>query len=603
MPFPQTAAPLQHALAARGYEEPTPVQAAVLAEGTQGRDLLVSAQTGSGKTVAFGLALADTLLGGEVRFGRAGAPLALVIAPTRELAMQVQTELAWLYAEAGARIVSCIGGTDARSEARALAAGAHIVVGTPGRLCDHLNRKNLNLSSLRAAVLDEADEMLDLGFREELEMLLDASPKERRTLLFSATIAREIASLARRYQNDAVRIDTASGAKQHADITYQAVVTTSQDMGKSIVNVLRYYEDEMAMLFCGTREMVRQVQSALMERGFASVAISGEMGQNERSRAIESLRSGQARVCVATDVAARGIDIPTLGLVIHGNLPTDPANFLHRSGRTGRAGRKGTCVVMVPVNQRGRAQRLLAGAKITAEWTPVPTADMIRERDADRLLTASVLTTEKPVNPALLTKLTEAHSKEELAAALVRLYQERMPAVEDLRPLSVENPRPLREERNARIPGEPGSYAREGGQRERAPRMEGNGEWYRLSVGRRDKADPKWLVPLICRLGGVKKSDIGSIRIADEHTEFEISSEMASRFSACIQATEADEAKIEAIGAPTTPEYRGGAGRPARAPREQGDRPRRDGPSPKRSFGGANRPPRSAAGSTRKRRD
>ncbi|NVN42173.1 DEAD/DEAH box helicase, partial [Ameyamaea chiangmaiensis] len=437
-------------------------------------------------------------------------------------------------------------------------AGAHIVVGTPGRLCDHLNRGNLDLSGLRAAVLDEADEMLDLGFREELETLLDAAPADRRTLLFSATIAREIASLARRYQRDALRIDTASGAKQHADITYRAVVTMPQEIGRSIVNVLRYYESETAMLFCGTREMVRQVQSALMERGFASVAISGEMGQNERTRAIESLRSGQARVCVATDVAARGIDIPALGLVIHGNLPTDPATFLHRSGRTGRAGRKGTCVVMVPVSQRGRAQRLLAGAKVTADWDPVPTAAMVRERDAERLLDSPILTETGHIDPTLVTKLTEAHDKDALATALVRLYQQRLPAVEDLRPLSVDTPRPTREERHTHDDRAP---------RDSAPRLDAPGAWYRLSVGRRDKADPKWLVPLICRLGGVKKRDIGSIRIGDEHTEFEISPEMTDRFNACMAATEADEVQVSAIDQPTVSGSHGGPRGGPRGPR------------------------------------
>lgn len=298
MPFPDTHPALTRALKGRGYEQPTPVQEAVLESGLDGRDLLVSAQTGSGKTVAFGLAFASDLLKDGETLPPTKTPLALVIAPTRELAMQVQTELTWLYAETGARIASCIGGTDARREARTLERGAHIVVGTPGRLCDHLSRGKLKLSSLRVIVLDEADEMLDMGFREELEQLLDASPEGRRTLLFSATIAREIASLARRYQKDAKRIDTVSGQKQHADITHRCVVTAPQEVERSLVNVLRYYESQTAMVFCNTRLLVNQVQAALLERGFASVSISGEMGQNERSRAIESLRSGSARVCV-----------------------------------------------------------------------------------------------------------------------------------------------------------------------------------------------------------------------------------------------------------------------------------------------------------------
>ena len=222
MPFPATHPALARALEAQGYREPTPVQAAVL-EAPADRDLLVSAQTGSGKTVAFGLAAATALLGEAAGFDAAGAPLGLVIAPTRELALQVARELGWLYAPAGVRIATCVGGMDPRAEQRALAAGAHVVVGTPGRLRDHLERGNLDTSALRVAVLDEADEMLDMGFREDLEAILDSAPAERRTFLFSATIAREIAALARRYQRDAHRIDTVRRDEPHGDIAYRAV--------------------------------------------------------------------------------------------------------------------------------------------------------------------------------------------------------------------------------------------------------------------------------------------------------------------------------------------------------------------------------------------
>ena len=208
MPFSNLPAPLQEALAARGYEAPTPVQAAVLEPEAEGRDLVVSAQTGSGKTVAFGLAMAPQLIepNGEAAYVR--EPLALIIAPTRELALQVSRELIWLYGKAGARIATCVGGMDAMKERRALQHGAHIVVGTPGRLRDHLERGALDLSKLKVAVLDEADEMLDMGFREDLEEILDATPAERRTLLFSATMPKPIVAIAKRYQRDALRIST-----------------------------------------------------------------------------------------------------------------------------------------------------------------------------------------------------------------------------------------------------------------------------------------------------------------------------------------------------------------------------------------------------------
>ena len=221
MNFPPVHPVLDAALIARGYLEPTAVQSAVLQPETEGRDLLVSARTGSGKTVAFGLAAASTLMP-DGQMPKPGVPIALVIAPTRELALQVQAELAWLYA--GARIASSVGGMDIRREARTLYAGCHFVVGTPGRLGDHLRRGNLDLSGLRAVVLDEADEMLDLGFQEELEFILQAAPTERRTLLFSATIPHDIANLARKYQRNALRIDTIDRTVPHDDIEYRAML-------------------------------------------------------------------------------------------------------------------------------------------------------------------------------------------------------------------------------------------------------------------------------------------------------------------------------------------------------------------------------------------
>lgn len=586
MPFQNAPASLASALAARGYETATPVQAAVLAPDAEGRDLLVSARTGSGKTVAFGLAMADTLLDDKGRCPAPGAPMALVIAPTRELALQVRNELEWLYAQSGARIVSCVGGMEPRVEARALNAGCHIVVGTPGRLCDHVSRGQLNLSALRVVVLDEADEMLDLGFRDELETLLKAAPAERRTLLFSATIARDIANLARRYQNDALRIDTLGGNTPHTDISYRAVLADQSDMAGTIVNVLRQMESPSAIVFCHTREAVRQLQGILTQRGFSSVAISGDLGQNERSRAIESLRHGQARVCVATDVAARGLDIPELGLVIHASLPSNPATLLHRSGRTGRAGRKGTCVLLVPPARRRLAERLLEGAKVTAEWSGAPTPEDIARADAERLLSAPALSIPVPEAGGmheLIAKLTEVHSAEQLAAALIAMWRSSLPEPTKVRVLS------------------PGSVKK--APRERAPRDDEDGghrgprepgAWFRLSVGRDDRADPKWLVPMLCRLGGIRKQDIGAIRIQPDHTLVEIAQDKAERFQSCAAGADADEITVEP-SAPPRPGAGGGGGRPPRAagPGGPGGRPPRKGGGAGGPGGGFSKAPSS----------
>ena len=432
MSFPALTPPLAHALAERNYDSPTPVQLAVLADEAADRDLLVSAQTGSGKTLAYGLAMAKDLFGDAERFEQAGAPLALIVAPTRELALQVQRELAWLYGHAGGRVVSCVGGMDPRREQRELAAGAHIVVGTPGRLCDHLRRGRLDITELKVVVLDEADEMLNLGFREDMEFILKTTPETRRTLLFSATFPRGIVALAKQYQQQAFRIEVAGDEGGHADIEYRAIRVAPGDVEHAVVNVLRFYEAPSALVFCSTRDHVRHLQAALLERGFSVVALSGELTQNERTTALQSLRDGRARVCVATDVAARGIDLPSLDLVIHADLPNDAEVMQHRSGRTGRAGRKGTSVLLVPPVRRRRAEMLLNVSGIDAVWGTAPQAEEIRKLDHDRM--KDVLFTEETTadDLVLAQALLAERSAEDIAAALARLYRARLPSPEDI---------------------------------------------------------------------------------------------------------------------------------------------------------------------------
>src|SRR5262245_2890406 len=306
---------LAAALAARGYETPTGVQAAVLDAGNSGRDLLVSSHTGSGKTVAFGAAMADSLLAaGETHVPRGANPIALVIVPTRELAVQVREELRWLFASAHPRLASFTGGTPVMGDVKALQRGVELAIGTPGRLVDLLRRNSLKLADVRVVVLDEADEMLDLGFREDLETLLQAAPTTRRTLLLSATLPPEIQAMARRFQRDALAIDPrkaaggggapGASARAHDDITYRAHLIAPGDRLAAVVNVLRDEDSARAIVFCTTRDGVAELHAALVARGFAATAISGERAQAERDRALEQLRRGEARVLVATNVAA-----------------------------------------------------------------------------------------------------------------------------------------------------------------------------------------------------------------------------------------------------------------------------------------------------------
>ncbi|MCZ8042186.1 MAG: DEAD/DEAH box helicase [Beijerinckiaceae bacterium] len=555
MSFLTSSAPLARALAERNYSEPTPVQSAVLEPSAAGRDLLVSSQTGSGKTVAYGLAIGATLLGDAEAFGRAAKPLALIIAPTRELALQVQRELAWLYKHANARIIACVGGMDPRREAALLDEGAHVVVGTPGRLRDHIERHRLDVSALKAVVLDEADEMLDLGFRDDLEFILKTTPAERQSLLFSATLPKAIIQLAKSYQNDALRIEVAATPGGHADIDYRAIRVYPKETELAVVNLLRFHDSPCSLVFCNTRNAVRHLEAILLERGFSAVALSGELSQSERNSALQALRDGRARVCVATDVAARGIDLPGLTLVIHAELPNDPEVMQHRSGRTGRAGKKGTSVLLVPPSRRRKAEMLLAEAKVEAVWAGPPTQDEIRALDKERLLNDPILTGEPgEVDAAMVEALIAGRSVNEIAAALVRIYRARLPASEE-----VGDPNFARDERRparAREDYAPREGARFGENREDSPRSDaprhksgprGDTVWFRLSVGRKDGADPRQLLPMICRRGKITRDEVGAIRIFDKETKVEIDADVAERFYELAKAVDRDKIVIEPV--------------------------------------------------------
>ncbi len=512
------------------------MQLAVLEARATGRDMVVSAQTGSGKTVAYGLAIATTLLGENLRFENEADPLALIVAPTRELAMQVERELSWLYSYTGARIISCVGGMDPGRERRRLYDGAHIIVGTPGRLRDHLERGALKINDLKAVVLDEADEMLDLGFREDLEFILEATPKARQTLMFSATMPKPIALLAKKYQRDALRIEAKGSERAHADIEYRAMRVAPNEVEHAVVNVLRFVESQSAIVFCNTREHVRHLHATLSERGFAAVNLSGELSQAERNHALQALRDGRARVCVATDVAARGIDLPNLNLVIHADLPNDAETLQHRSGRTGRAGRKGVSVLLVPLSRRRRAEQMLAAAKVSPIWSGPPQAEEIRKLDQQRMLQDPILTAVNSEEDLEMARAVLANRQpEEIAAALVRIYRSRLPAAED-----VFDPGPG-DNRGSRSDFREAKPLRRKEHSDAGPR---DFTWFRLDIGRKNNADQKWLLPMICRRGHVTKPDIGAIRINENETRFEIANHMAEKFAAAMVIADKDDVLI-----------------------------------------------------------
>jgi ATP-dependent RNA helicase DeaD len=622
--FPAVHPALSRALAERDYNTPTPVQKAVVEPDAEGRDLLVSAQTGSGKTIAFGLAMAETLMEGAEAFGPAGNPLALIIAPTRELALQVQRELSWLYHYAGARIVSCVGGMDPGTERRELSRGAHIVVGTPGRLRDHLERRALNVSSLKCAVLDEADEMLDMGFREDLQFILETTPETRRTLLFSATLPKAIVTMATHYQKDAFRIAARGETSGHADIEYRAIRIAGNKIERAVVNLLRFIDPPGALVFCNTRNAVRHMEAQLNERGFACVALSGELSQSERNHALQALRDGRARVCVATDVAARGIDLPGLALVIHADLPNDAEVMQHRSGRTGRAGKKGVSVLLVPPSRRRKAEEMLGRARVNAVWGNAPSAAEIRKVDQERLLQNPLLVEPGSEDDlAMADELLKAHSPQALAAAFVKQYRAGLPAPEDIEEDTYQRdhkpkdhkarsdkPRDYatREDRGPRAEHAPREHKpredRSRTERQYAPTHErgaapgamANGVWFRLNVGRERNADPKWLLPEICRQGEVTKKDVGAIRIFEMETLFQVDANIAPKFTILVSERKKGGVRIspalDQSGESTARSREAGEDKPREhkprdfKPREDGPRAPGDAPPRKPGFHG-----------------
>ncbi|PPQ36346.1 ATP-dependent helicase [Rhodoblastus acidophilus] len=538
MTLPMLPTALARALEEREYATLTPVQEAVLRPDAEGRDLLVSAQTGSGKTVAFGLAMAADLLAGSERLPDSSTPGALVIAPTRELALQVAQELTWLFAYAGGRVVTCVGGMSPHLERRALSGGAHIVVGTPGRLRDHIERRALDLSQIAAIALDEADEMLDMGFREDLEFILGSAPESRRTVMFSATMPRGVAALAKKFQRDALRIEVAGESHGHADIEYRAVRVDPREIEKAVVNLLRYFDPPTTIVFCNTRDASRHLQATLLERGFSAVLLSGELGQHERNLSMQALRDGRAKVCVATDVAARGLDLPSVGLVVHADFPHDVEALKHRSGRTGRAGRKGVSALLIPPKMNRRAENLFHDAQVFPHWQTAPGPEEIAQLDRSRIAEDPAflaLPTEEEVEFA--KSLLEQHGAEKCAEALARILTARWPAAEELKdPGFAPPPR----DKSQKTPHEP----------RRRGEM-GETVWVRLAVGRSKRAEPKWLLPMLCKKGGLRREDIGAIRIFQDDTKVEIAAAKAEEFLKAMRRPGPDKLPADLTHAPT----------------------------------------------------
>ncbi|HJO24095.1 MAG TPA: DEAD/DEAH box helicase [Myxococcota bacterium] len=379
-PFQSLDDPIRRSISELGWTSPTPVQEKVLPAMRTGRDLIVQAHTGSGKTGAFGIPIAEAL------DPEANHCQALVLVPTRELANQVAEETAILAKHKGLRCLAVYGGVGYQHQIDAFEAGAHLVVGTPGRILDHLGSGRFDLGKLRILIFDEADEMLSLGFWPDMREIQRYVPKKRQTCLFSATIPERVRSLARSFLIDPEYVSLSEGQLGPQQIEHYYVVTTAQEKETTLVRILEHDEPDSAIVFCNTKADVRYVTAFLQRRGFDADQISGDLTQAAREEAMGRIKSGKLRFLVATDVAARGIDISDLSHVISYAAPESPEVYVHRTGRTGRAGKAGVAISLVSGLDIGNFRYLQQVNRIEISEREVPKEETLRERLRERLM-------------------------------------------------------------------------------------------------------------------------------------------------------------------------------------------------------------------------
>jgi ATP-dependent RNA helicase DeaD len=378
--FAELPEPIQQGIRDLGWTAPTPVQQKVLPAMLEGHDLIVQAQTGSGKTGAFGIPIASSLDPDEDRCQ------ALVMAPTRELANQVAEEVAALGRHKGVRCVPIYGGVGYQQQIEAIEAGAHLVVGTPGRILDHLGAGRLSFDGVRTLVFDEADELLSLGFWPDMREIQKYLPKQRQSCLFSATIPERVRSLSRVFLNEPEFVSLSADQVGPQEIEHFYVVTTAQDKDANLVRILEFEDPESAIIFCNTKADVRYVTAYLQRRGFDADQISGDLSQAAREQAMASIKAGKLRFLVATDVAARGIDISDLSHVIGYSAPESPEVYVHRTGRTGRAGKAGVAISLVSGLDIGNFRYLQQVNRIQIKERRLPTEQQTLERLRERLM-------------------------------------------------------------------------------------------------------------------------------------------------------------------------------------------------------------------------
>ena len=520
---------LLEGLAAIGFEEPSPIQKAAIPELMLGRDLVGQAQTGTGKTAAFGLPLLERLDPDQ------RTPQVLVLTPTRELAMQVAEAFnSYAARMKGVRVLPIYGGADFRDQIQHLRRGVQIVVGTPGRVMDHMRQGTLDLSGLRSLVLDEADEMLRMGFIDDVQWVLEQLPAQRQVVLFSATMPNEIRRISQKYLNDPAEVTIRQKAADGRRIRQRHLVVNGPQKLEALERVLEAEGSEGVIIFARTKAITLTVAESLEQHGYDVAVLNGDVPQNQRERTIERLRDGRVNVLVATDVAARGLDVDRIGLVINYDIPFDGEAYVHRIGRTGRAGRNGEAILFLTPRERRFLGGLERAVNQPIEPMEVPGNASINQHRLDRL--------REKVTAALQQPASNPEERALLGEILQRVAQEQNCTPDQLALAALElslGGKPLLLQGEQRWgqsrPGAPTSRDRDRSQ-DRGDRRpfndrnqergedgpEDNMERFRIEVGWRDRVKPGNIVGAIANESGLTGRSIGKIRIFDAHSTVDL---------------------------------------------------------------------------------
>lgn len=505
--------PMLDALAEVGYETPSAIQAAAIPPLLAGNDVVGLAQTGTGKTAAFALPILDRL---DTGTGRT-QPQALVLTPTRELALQV-CEAFERYAarKADVRVLPVYGGQGYGVQLSALRRGVEVVVGTPGRIMDHLEKGTLDLTALRFLVLDEADEMLKMGFAEDVETILADTPDDKQVALFSATMPPAIKRLAQRYLTQPEEITIKGRTTTSANTNQRYLIVSYPQKVDALTRILEVENFDGMIVFVRTKNETEMLAEKLRARGFSAAAINGDVPQVQRERIVEHLRSGKLDILVATDVAARGLDVERISHVVNYDISTDPESYVHRIGRTGRAGRSGEAISFITPRERYLLKVIEKATRQPLTQMSLPTADDInssRLARFDDAITQALGSDEISFFRDVVTHYVQEHDVPEVdvAAALARVLQGDTPLLLD--PDTESQPvRPQRRDREAREP-----------RRRSGPPL----ARYRISVGRRQHAEPRQIVGALANEGGLRREDFGRIDIRGDHSFVELPADLS----------------------------------------------------------------------------